>query len=275
MNSTRRRQQLDAVNRPVWSDHVGEFVTADSWTDRGERNVLNELAPRLRGRRLLDVGVGAGRTAWLLPLLSDDYIAIDYTPEMVAAARRNHPERDIREGDARDLSGFDDGRFDFVMFSYNGLDALEHDDRVRALAEFHRVLAPGGILMYSTLDMTGRDFVTTPWNRRDRSGRRSALRRGLAFVSHLPFNIPRYRREGANWRRLRAQSEDHGDWALRPLAAHEFGLLVHYTTPEAARREVEALGFVVESLTDDAGRRVRDSAAPSDGGFFHVVATKA
>jgi SAM-dependent methyltransferase len=272
--SSTPQQKLDAINRPVWSRHFDEFVTADSWTDKGERNVLNELAPRLRDRRLLDIGVGAGRTAWFLPLMSDDYVAIDYTPEMVAAARHNHPGLDIREGDARDLSDFEDGRFDFVMFSYNGLDALDHADRALALAEFHRVLAPGGILMYSTLDKTGRDFTTTPWNRRDRSGQRSALRRGLAFASHLPFNLSRYRREGANWKRLDAQSEDHGDWALRPLASHEFGLLVHYTTPEAARAEVEALGFVVESLTDDFGHRITETTPRSDRGFFHVVATK-
>src|SRR5512142_6987 len=111
----------DALNRATWSDErtLAEFVTLEGWTDAGERVALARVAPDVRGRPILDVGVGAGRSASILQLLSDDYVGIDYTPAMVEAFRRNHPRLTVYEADARDLSRFDDGRFALVYFSFN------------------------------------------------------------------------------------------------------------------------------------------------------------
>lgn len=266
--------ESDDVNRLAWSSHVSEYVSPDTWTDPGERNVLNRLAPRIRNGRILDVGVGAGRTAWILPLLSDAYVAIDYTPEMVKAARDLHPALEIRTGDARRLDDFEDGSFDFVMFSYNGLDALGDVDRQTALGEFYRVLVPGGILMFSTLDRTGIAYRERPWDRIDRSGQRSSLRRAVTFSLKAPFRLARYWRETMNWNRLRKLGKDHGDWAIGHLSAHEFGLLVHYITPEAEKRELERHGFILETMTDDNGVSMFNFAPRNGRTYFHVVATK-
>ena len=35
----------------------------------------------------------------------------------------------------RNLSIFDDAYFDFVMFSFNGIDSVEHQDRLAILGE--------------------------------------------------------------------------------------------------------------------------------------------
>lgn len=262
---------LDTVNRPTWSQTAGEFTQADSWTDPGERAVLTMLAPRLRAKRMIDVGVGAGRTAWLMRLLTDDYVAIDYTPEMIDAAKRSHPDLDMRVGDARDLSSFADESLDFVMFSWNGLDALSHDDRQVALDEFHRVLVPRGTLLFSTLDKSGSAYREAPWTRTSGG---NAVKRAVKFSVRLPSNVGRYRRELGNWSQLSKRIEDHGDWGISPLAAQDYGLLVHYITPDAQRRELEQHGFAVETMVDNVGRPI-DSATP-DGErvYFHVVATR-
>lgn len=262
--------ELDAVNRPTWSQHAAEFVHIDSWTDPGERNAVTRIAPRARGARLLDVGVGAGRTAWLMHLLTPNYIAIDYTPEMVDAARAAHPALDIRLGDARDLGAFEAASFDVVMFSWNGLDALGHDDRQRVLDEFHRVLAPGGTLLFSTLLKSGVAYRQAPWTR---TGSGNPLMRAARFGAHLPGNVARYRRELRNWRRLRPRIEDHGDWGVSPLAAHDYGLLVHFTTVVGQRRELEQHDFAVESVIANTGAEIGIYTVDPDAIYVHVIAT--
>jgi len=272
--SRQSQQSFDEINRPVWSEFVHEFTSADAWTDPGERNVLLALAPRIRNARILDVGVGAGRTTWILPLLTERYVAIDYTPKMVEAARRNHPDRDIRVGDARDLREFDDASFDFVMFSYNGIDALAHEDRRTSLAEFRRVLIPGGILMFSTLDKDGKSFGRAPSVLGGRSEKRSRIDGAISFARHLSLNTARYRRERTNWRRLSTRIEDHGEWGVSPLAAQEYGLLVHFITQRGERDELNRLGFHVEAMVDNDGMDVANFSARSSRSFFHIVATR-
>jgi SAM-dependent methyltransferase len=264
---------LDDVNRPVWARDVRHFTHADSWTDVGERTAIRYLADDVRGKRILDVGVGTGRTAWLLRLLSKDYTAIDYTPEMVDACRALQPDVDVRLGDARDLSAFADGSIDFVVFSNNGLDALDHEGRRQALSEFHRVLAPGGFLLFSTLDKDGYAFDAAPWQARQQ-GREQWAKRLVFFSLRFPQSVPRYGRSYANWRRLRTAREDHGDWAIGHFAAHEFGLLVHFTTPTAQRAELEQLGFAIKAIFTDGGKEINASTAPGGHMFFHVIATK-
>ena len=135
-----------------------------------------------------------GRTTSLLRLVSSDYVGIDYTPELVELCRRRHPDADIRLGDARDLSDIADGSQGLVVFSNNGIDAVDHDGRERVLSEAHRVLGAGGVLCYSTLNKDGPLFGAHPGNapgitweigsllpapaggRRSRGGRRRGLR---------------------------------------------------------------------------------------------------
>jgi ubiquinone/menaquinone biosynthesis C-methylase UbiE len=44
------------------------------------------------------------------------------------------------------LSRFPAGWFDFVLFSYNGIDFVDHAGRLQVLKEIARVLASGGDL---------------------------------------------------------------------------------------------------------------------------------
>ena len=75
---------------------------------------------------------------------------IDVSPAVVAAARARNPGIAAAVGDVRALD-LDDARFDLVL-SNSTLDHFPHrDDIRRALAELHRVMAPGGTLIL-TLD---------------------------------------------------------------------------------------------------------------------------
>jgi SAM-dependent methyltransferase len=263
---------LDVVNRPVWTRDAPSFAGSNSWTDAGERIAIHRVADRTRGNRILDVGVGAGRTTWLLPLISDKYVAVDYTPEMVALCRATRPELDVRSGDARNLAMFDDESFDLVVFSFNGIDCLSHADRELVLREFWRVLAPSGLLLFSTLDKSGQLFGQKPWHIRRPFGARR-LRRSLRFTLFLPLHALHHYRRYRNWLNLRRQLVDRGGWGIAPLDAHEFGLLVHYITPDEQRAELERLGFDVEIMIGDDGFPV--TPEPSESRlYFHTIARK-
>ena len=53
----------------------------------------------------------------------------------------------------RHLSAFEDAYFDFVLFSFNGIDSVEHRERLVILREIRRVLKEGGYFGFSTLNL--------------------------------------------------------------------------------------------------------------------------
>jgi ubiquinone/menaquinone biosynthesis C-methylase UbiE len=117
-----------------------------------EASVQALLAPQLPEMAMLDIGVGGGRTAEHFLGKVAEYIAIDYCPRMVQASRRRFPSWDeaFHVGDVRSMQAFPSGRFDFVLYSYNGLDYMGHTDRLRALGEIRRVMRPAGRFCFSS-----------------------------------------------------------------------------------------------------------------------------
>ncbi len=248
----------------------------DWWSDAGERAAILAIADEARGRPVLEIGVGGGRLVPILRLLSRDYVAIDYTPEMVKLCRRRYPNADVQLGDVRDLSRFSTGQFSLVVFTFNGIDAISHDDRVRALAEMSRVLAPDGLLVYSTHNKSGPCFRATPWHRAGPPQRYSwslayrAMRVAAALAEH-PLIFPR---SLSNWIRLVRLRRDEGDWGVGPVEAHDFKLLIHFTTVPAAVRELARAGLTAEHVFDAEHGNDIGLADSSSARYFHVVARR-
>lgn len=110
-----------------------------------------EMADIRQGEQVLEVAVGTGllfsrileqnRTGW--------NVGVDLTEAMLAAARNKATvggaaNYDLFVGDAYNLS-FGDGRFDLLFNGYM-FDLLPQADFAPVLAEFWRVLRPGGRL---------------------------------------------------------------------------------------------------------------------------------
>ena len=91
-----RMHQMEEINRKTWTNiwSLREYGRSEGYLDVGERLALDTATSSGRPR-ILDIGVGGGRTAKLLQD-KGDYVGIDYTPEMVARARANHPLPQIR-----------------------------------------------------------------------------------------------------------------------------------------------------------------------------------
>ena len=119
--------------------------------------------------KILDIGCGAGRTTRVLKDMGHDVIGIDISPLMVEQARKLHPDIEFREGDAAELD-FDSGSFDFVLFSFNGIDTIYPEvRRVKAIIQAHRVLRKDGGFIFSSHDLSfAKNNKKRNWRRRPR-----------------------------------------------------------------------------------------------------------
>lgn len=119
-----------------------------------EETVLRLMLPHLPTARMLDIGVGGGRTSLHFAKWVREYIGTDYSESMIAECQKRfagYPDHiSFRASDARSMGMFADGSFDFVLFSFNGIDCVSHDDRLKILQEIRRVGKPGGYFGFST-----------------------------------------------------------------------------------------------------------------------------
>ncbi len=106
--------------------------------------------------RILDVGCGNGSLSLLFAEMGHDVVGIDISKEMLSVAKKKAKEReidpDLRIGDAESLD-FDDDSFDSVV-SRIVLWTLPNPET--AIAEWMRVLKPGGRVYTFEIDSSGR-----------------------------------------------------------------------------------------------------------------------
>jgi ubiquinone/menaquinone biosynthesis C-methylase UbiE len=153
----------DAIERKAQTRKEFNAVAADY--DRGPGcfahfgRRLVEAASIVPGQRVLDIA--SGRGAVLFPLAvrvgpTGEIVGIDLADEMVHATNEEAVQRgfitQVRIMDAEQLE-FPDGVFDRVLC---GFGIMHFPNQHQALAEFRRVLKPGGRLAVSTWRVTQR-----------------------------------------------------------------------------------------------------------------------
>jgi SAM-dependent methyltransferase len=122
----------------------------DGGLQPAERLILKRFQPVIAQMDMLDIGVGAGRTARHFAPLVRSYLGIDYSHAMIEHCRADQPAVRFEVCDARALDFVADESFDLVLFSYNGIDHLHAADRARVLLGMKRVLRPKGFLVFSS-----------------------------------------------------------------------------------------------------------------------------
>jgi SAM-dependent methyltransferase len=235
-------------SRIAYGREVAEYGRAQG-LQQPEREILARHAPRIRGGRILDLGVGAGRTTPHLLAISDRYVGVDNSAEMVAFAAARFPSTEMLVGDARDLP-FADGAFDLVFFSFNGIDHGDHAERLEMLAEARRTLRPGGWFVFSSHN---RDRNPPPTLRdRFRALGLGALSRPRRVRRVAAFTL-RLLREQVRPANSIVGVEDHGDHAI--VSEQGRGHLVTYYAISLERQlELLAdLGFTLIEAFDLQG----------------------
>ncbi len=145
---------------PAWSEWVKDYyrdVETYDWVDvadnlrgleaffhRNRARVVRRMVAKYAtpGAPILDAGCGTGLNLRHLPAGST---GIDINPRNVALLRQRLPDHTIVEGDVEALP-FADASFGTVLCT----EVIEHiPDPAAALAEYQRVLRPGGVVIGS------------------------------------------------------------------------------------------------------------------------------
>jgi hypothetical protein len=134
----------------------------------------------------------------------------------------------------------------------------------------HRVLQPRGLFIMSAHNRLGPGHGEKPrlalamtWNPVKLGWRSLKLLRSLPHAWH-------------NARRFRTLNETHEEWSIMNCGAHDFGIVVVYTTLAEQKRQLKAGGFDVELVLDNiAGQPVYDYTDTHGMWWFTYIARKA
>ncbi|MBN1230236.1 MAG: class I SAM-dependent methyltransferase [Anaerolineales bacterium] len=96
--------------------------------------------------KVLDIGCGPGQITKYLHDLGANVSGSDLSPQMIDKAKEIFPEIPFFEGDMADLQLPDESLVGITAFY--SIIHIEQQDHARVLAEFNRLLAPGGYLLY-------------------------------------------------------------------------------------------------------------------------------
>ena len=195
-----------------------------------EETILRLMSPELRTARMLDLGVGGGRTTVHFARCVSEYVGADYSESMIRECRRRFARYpgplSFVVCDARSLQLFADGSFDFILFSLNGIDSVNHSDRLVILKEMRRVGRPGGWFCFSSHNLNFgaqlfelRQMITL----NPKFAKRTAKRLVLRFVY--------------NWR-VRAATLRRSQYMVIKECAHSRRVLTYYIRPEEQLRQL-------------------------------------
>jgi SAM-dependent methyltransferase len=231
-------------NRNVWRDlQVVDCYARAQALQPAEAAILAELEDDMAQWSMLDIGVGAGRTTAHFAHRVRDYVGIDYADAMLESCRQrfaDRPDLHFELADVRSMPQFGDKRFDFVLFSFNGIDYVSHEERQKALGEIRRVGRSGGWFCFSTHNLRsarGLMSLRSQWNR---------------HPLWLARNIVNWSRwQLLHSRSVRSRVATADDYALLNDGAHECRLQTYYVYPE---RELSRLADTFDFVRVFSGR---------------------
>ncbi|HBP19681.1 MAG TPA: class I SAM-dependent methyltransferase [Planctomycetes bacterium] len=136
----------------TWDGFAGRYERIVRLFDRSYPRIRELLRRDLAGRRrALEVAAGTGQFTFTLAEVAEDLLATDVSPAMVAQLQAHLTERGLKHVRAEVMSAYElplaDGSRDAILCA-NALHVMEQPRR--ALSEFRRVLAPGGLLAAPT-----------------------------------------------------------------------------------------------------------------------------
>ena len=231
--------------------------------------IIEKLRPQLSQFKMLDIGIGGGRTTTHFTPLVREYYGIDYSPEMIATCQskftKTLPKNRLQVMDARDLSQFAHNYFDLILFSFNGIDYVKHDDRLKILSEVARVGKPNAYFAFSSHNL-------------------QAITREFKYQKHLSFNPFKAYINLFLWGVLRianfsttTKQLQNSDYYLIRDESHNFRLQTYYIKPEAQIAQLTPHFQDIQIYSWQSGSEIltmEDSVIDSDFWLYYLCRVK-
>ncbi|QEC49017.1 class I SAM-dependent methyltransferase [Baekduia soli] len=250
--------RLSELNAGVWRRGDWVSVYEDRRLSPAEILLLLRHREPLSGR-VLELGPGAGRVTAYLAELASELTALEISPDMAEACRRRVPSATVEVRDMQDLGGIAGGSLEAVVGTCNVIDVLDDGERRALLAELHRILVPGGVLLFSSHNRDHR--ARRPWEPRDWRNPKA-----------LAGDVVRLRDGVRNHRRLHRFERDSDDYTLRNDEAHSFSMILYAIGAAAQQRQLTEAGFTLELCLTDDGEPVDPGGAPDRSPYLHYAA---
>lgn len=251
---------LDSVNKKSYAKaKVLNYYVGLSELFPAEKVLFEKLSHKIENSKVLDLGIGGGRTTKYLMALTEDYTGVDYVPQYIERVKRKYRSGSFLVGDARDLSDFADESFDFVLFSYNGIDFVSHDDRLKVLQEIYRVPRKGGTFMFSSHNLDYQLFNKPYWL--------NDSRLHVAFIKNLLsyfFFLPRHL-----W--MKKHEVFSAEYAIINDSDHRYSLLVYYIGIAVQIGQLKEMGFFNIEAYNSKGEAV---TADTESHWIYYLAYK-
>ena len=242
-------------NAELVEDYVGT-----NKLEPAEVMIFMKYRDEIVGRRVMDIGCGAGRVTTYLSRWAGHTVGVDFSRIMIEHCRRALPGIEFVCCDVRDLRSYPPRSIDVAVFTFNGIDTLSHEDRLVSFAGLHEVLAENGLLIFST------------HNRRYRLARdRPRLR-----FSRNPFTLLshglRFLRETRNHRQRAPFERETDEYAPINDIAHEYRMVHYYIDRETQRRQLASVGFRLLEVYGEDGVVLEGDDDDSASGSLYFVA---
>lgn len=118
-----------------------EYITTQKY--------IHECAKETAARKILDVGAGTGRYSVALASEGFDVTALELIEHNIEILKSKPGGEKVKvhQGNALDLSRFDDGEFDMTLLFGPMYHLYTKEDKIRALSEAMRVTKSGGYIL--------------------------------------------------------------------------------------------------------------------------------
>jgi SAM-dependent methyltransferase len=230
-------------NQELWNrDDIVDWYDQLKVDLPGENLLLEQVFKQIGpDAKVLDIGIGGGRTTALLLKKWKNYIGVDYSESFVNLCENKFEGEEFHQCDGRDLSRFETGQFDFVLFSFNGIDYVNHSDRILVLKSINRVLKSDGLFSFSTHNRNYVHFRKHPWQEK--------IKWKISHFKSIVRSLYFYK----NHKKQRSEEVVNSDYGWINDPGHDYGLMTYYITPEAQHEQLKQFGFEPTKLVDQDG----------------------